>query len=61
MEYIITVDNEIDESTVHYFDKTDLVRCKDCCNYRPDRPEDGYCENLHKDVKKDWFCADGEV
>ena len=35
----------------------EVVRCKDCKHFR----SDGYClYNNHVQLKRDWYCADGE-
>ena len=52
----------IDATIISELPKTELVRCKDCCNY-----DNGKCynkiEHPTKDISyvdPDWFCADGK-
>ena len=36
------------------------INCKRCVKSSKFPPHTGWCENLKKEVKMDWYCADGK-
>ena len=55
-EYLQITQNLNTEIRQH-IDVTDLVRCRDCCNYDC---EESWCYSLGADMEKDDFCSRGE-
>ena len=43
---------------IDWADSIDIVRCKDCKHFEPER--EGYCPYNHLFTVPEWFCADGE-